>query len=221
MVENILNFTVPLFQGLWITVRIFLGGSAIALLMAFLIGLGKLSSNYLLRYFSIIYIEFLRGTSALVQLFWVYFALPLLGVKIEAIWAGIIVLGLNAGAYGAEIVRGAIQSIPQSQYRAAEALNMNKHLIIWHVVIPQAFIRMIPPFGNLFIELLKNTALVSLITVSELTFQGQIIRSSTLKTVEIFSCLLVLYFLLSLGIRSIMKTLENKLTRGMDYGGVR
>lgn len=219
--ENIFDFFNPLLQGLWVTVIIFLGGSAIACFMALFVGLGRLSTYPFLRKISITYIEFLRGTSALVQLFWVYFALPMLGIELEAVFSGIVVLGLNAGAYGAEIVRGAIQAIPNTQYQAATALNMTKRQIMWRIIIPQAMIRMIPPFGNLFIELLKNTALVSLITVSDLTFQGQILRASTLRTAEIFILILLMYFLLALCVTWGMKTLEKKLTFGMDYGGIR
>ena len=218
--NNIFDYLGPLLYGVWITIKIFLGGSIIACLMAFLIGLGRLSSNNIFRTISLIYTEFLRGTSALIQLFWVYFALPMLGIELEAIAAGIVVLGLNAGAYGAEIVRGAIQSIPKSQYQSAAALNMTQRQTMWRIIIPQAMIRMIPPFGNLFIELLKNTALVSLITVSELTFQGQIIRAATLKTTEIFSIILVMYFVLALCITWVMKAIEKRLTFGMDYGGI-
>jgi len=218
--NNIFDYLGPLLYGVWITIKIFLGGSIIACLMAFLIGLGRLSSNNIFRTISLIYTEFLRGTSALIQLFWVYFALPMLGIEVEAIVAGIVVLGLNAGAYGAEIVRGAIQSIPKSQYQSAAALNMTQRQTMWRIIIPQAMIRMIPPFGNLFIELLKNTALVSLITVSELTFQGQILRAATLKTAEIFSLILVMYFVLALCITWVMKAIEKRLTFGMDYGGI-
>lgn len=219
--ENIFDFFNPLLQGLWVTIIIFLSGSVIACFMALFVGLGRLSRYPFLRKISVAYIEFLRGTSALVQLFWVYFALPMLGIKLEAVLCGIVVLGLNAGAYGAEIVRGAIQAIPETQYQAATALNMTKRQVMWRIIIPQAMIRMIPPFGNLFIELLKNTALVSLITVSELTFQGQILRASTLRTTEIFSLILLMYFLLALCVTWGMKTLEKKLTFGMDYGGIR
>ncbi len=219
--ENIFDFFNPLLQGLWVTVIIFFGGSAIACFMALFVGLGRLSHYPFLRKISITYIEFLRGTSALVQLFWVYFALPMLGIELEAVFCGIVVLGLNAGAYGAEIVRGAIQAIPNTQYQAATALNMTKRQTMWRIIMPQAMIRMIPPFGNLFIELLKNTALVSLITVAELTFQGQILRASTLKTTEIFSLILLMYFILALCVTWGMKTLEKKLTFGMDYGGIR
>ena len=167
------------------------------------------------------YVDVFRGTSALVQLFWVYFALPLLGVRLDAMTAGILVLGLNVGSYGSEVVRGAIQAVPREQYDAAAALNLSERQTMWRVILPQAALAMIPPFGNLFIELLKGTALVSLITLSELTFQGQTLLAATLRSGEIFGLILVLYFLLALMISSGMKRLERRLAVGRDWGGVR
>ena len=216
-----LDLLPSLLEGLVVTVEITLGAAAVAIFAAFLAGLGRLSPNPLLRASSRIYVDLFRGTSALVQLFWVYFALPLLGVRLDTMAAGIVVLGLNAGSYGSEVVRGAIQAVPREQYEAAAALNLSERQTMWRVILPQAALAMIPPFGNLFIELLKGTALVSLITLSELTFQGQILRAATLRSGEIFGLILVLYFLLALMISSGMKRLEHRLAVGRDWGGVR
>ena len=128
-----------------------------------------------------------RGTSALVQLFWFYFVLPLFGVQLPAMLVGIVVLALNAGAYGAEVVRGAIRAVPPGQREAGVALNLTRGQIMRRIVVPQAIPAMLPPAGNLLIELLKNTALVSLITITDLTFRGQLLRSETLRTTEILS----------------------------------
>ena len=97
-----------------------------------------------------------KKPSEVVQLFWIFFALPLLtGVHLVPLWAGIIVTGLNGGAYGAEIVRGAVQSVPRAQYEGATALSFTPAQRMWRVILPQAFIEMLPPFNNLFIQLLK------------------------------------------------------------------
>ena len=192
----------------------------VALLAAFSGGLGRLSQNWALRALSRLYVDIFRGTSALVQLFWVYFCLPLLGLRLDAMTVGILVLGLNAGAYGSEVVRGAIQAVPREQSEAAMALNLTQRQTLWRIILPQALLPMIPPFGNLLIELLKGTALVSLITLSELTFQGQILRAATLRSGEIFGLILVLYFLLALGISFAMRHLERRISLGRDYGGV-
>ena len=151
----------------------------------------------------------------------VYFALPLLGISLDAMTAGILVLGLNAGAYGSEVVRGAIKSVPREQVEAAIALNLSERQTLWRIVLPQAILTMIPPFGNLLIELLKGTALVSLITLSELTFRGQMLRTAMLRSGEIFGLILLLYFLLSLIITFGMRRLEQRLAIGQDYGGVK
>jgi polar amino acid transport system permease protein len=201
----------PLLSGLWVTLQLAVGGSLCAILSAFVIGLARLSRSLILRATATLYIDLLRGTSALVQLFWVFFALPMLGIRMDAMTAGILVLGLNHGAYGAEVVRGAIQSVPVEQHEAATALNFTPRQTLWRVILPQALPAMLPPFGNLLIELLKNTALVSLITLSDLTFQGQVLRAATLRSGEIFSLMLIMYFLLALAISFIMRRLERRL----------
>ncbi len=193
----------------------------VALVAAFVAGLGRLSHSRLQRSLARIYVDIFRGTSALVQLFWVYFGLPLLGISLDAMVAGILVLGLNAGAYGSEVVRGAIQAVPREQREAAVALNLSERQTLWRIILPQAVLGMIPPFGNLLIELLKGTALVSLITLSELTFRGQTLRTAMLRSGEIFGLILLLYFLLSQIITFGMRRLEQRLAIGQDYGGVK
>lgn len=211
----------PLLRGLMVTVELTVGGALVAFLAAFSGGLGRLSRYPVLRGIARTYIDLFRGTSALVQLFWVYFALPLFGMTLTATTTGVLVLGLNTGAYGAEVVRGAVQAVPKEQREAALALNFTERQTLWRIVLPQAALAMLPPFGNLLIELLKNTALVSLITLSDLTFQGQILRAATLRSGEIFGLLLVIYFLLALSITFGIRRLERKLAIGRDDGGGR
>lgn len=201
----------PLLSGLSITLQLAAGGAICAALSAFAVGLSRLSRHLILRAAATVYIDLLRGTSALVQLFWVYFALPMLGISLDAMTAGILVLGLNHGAYGAEVVRGAVQAVSREQYEAATSLNFTPRQTLWRIILPQALPAMLPPFGNLLIELLKNTALVSLITLSDLTFQGQLLRAATLRSGEIFTLILLLYFLLALGITFGIRQLERKL----------
>lgn len=208
-------------SGLKITLLTTLGATGVSSLFALTAGLGRRSGSALLRVLSSCYVEFFRGTSALVQLFWVYFALPLLGIQLDAMTTGILVLGLNSGAYGAEIVRGAIQSVPREQYQAAYALNFSERQVQWRIVIPQALIAMIPPASNLAIELLKNTALVSLITLSDITFQAQTIRATTMESGKVFGIILLIYFLIAQGISFSFRQVERKLALGRDHGGVR
>lgn len=230
-----LDLLPPLWDGLAVTLQLVAGGIAVALVVGLLAGLGRslptvtwlgrpnplLRLGHRLTYaISTVYVETFRGTSALVQLFWFYFALPRLGVSMSALGAGILVLGLNTGAFGAEVVRGAIQAVPDGQRRAARALGLTESQILRRVVLPQAAVRMIPPTGNLLIELLKNTALASTIALSELTFRAQALRSETLRTVEIFSVTLVIYFLLAQIIAFVMRRIENRVTVARGMGAV-
>ena len=214
-----LDLLPSLLTGLLVTLQITAGAAVVALVSSFLAGLGRLSGRRTVRGISRLYVDVFRGTSALVQLFWAFFALPLLGIRLEAVTAGILVLGLNLGAYGSEIVRSAIRNVSQSQYDAARALNLSRRQTLWRIILPQAALRMIPPFGNLFIELLKGTALVSLISLADLTFQGQTLRTSTLRSGEIFALILVLYFVLAQVIARGMRFLESRLAAGRDSGG--
>lgn len=204
-----------LLRGLLMTITVTVAGACMALVCAFVAGLSRISRDWLLRFLAGVYIVLFRGTSALVQLYWFYFALPvLLGIQLNAVLVGIIVLGLNVGAYGAEVVRGAVQAIPKGQYHAATALNLSRWQTMRHIILPQAFVAMLPPFGNLMIELLKLTALVSMITVTDLTRAGLNIRDNTLHTTAIFCLLLAVYFVLSLGITFAVRTLERRLSFG-------
>src|SRR6185312_3907127 len=155
----------PLTQGAWITIQLTVYSTILGAICAFAFGIGKLSTNWAIKGFSIVYIEIFRGTSLLVQLFWLYFALPIAGdmiginLRLPPVVAGVMALGLNIGAYGAEVVRGAIQSVRYSQYEAAKALNFSPRQALWRIALPQAIPEMMPAFGNLAVQNLKDTAL--------------------------------------------------------------
>ena len=208
-----------LLDGLWVTIQVTIGAGVVATVLAFLAGLSRLSRSSALRVAALCYIEFFRGTSALVQLFWLFFALPFFGITLSPMTAGIAGLGLCVGAYGAEIVRSSVLAVPRGQAEAAVALNLTAYQTTRYVILPQAVRMMIPPFGNLFIELLKITSLVSLITLQDLTFQATSINAVTLKTVQIFSTVLALYFVLSLMITGVMRILERRFGRGFQKVG--
>lgn len=206
-------------QGAVVTVKLTVMGSAFALFMAFVAGLGRLAPVAPVRWLATTYIEFFRGTSVFVQLFWVYFVLPFAGITLSPLMAGVLALGLNVGAYGAEVVRGAVLSVPKDQYEACIAVNLTRWQRMWHVILPQALPLMLPTFGNNAIELLKGTAVVSLISLSDMTFQAQVVRSQTGSTLIPFATILVLYFAMSLVISTAVRGLERRMTRGLD--GVR
>lgn len=207
------NFGPPLLGGLAVTIGITLAAAVLAVVAALGGGLARLSYYRVVRWTAAVYVEVFRGTSTLVQLFWFYFVLPFFGINLSALAAGILVLGLNTGAYGAEVVRGAIVAVPRGQYDAAAALNMSRLQTLYRVVLPQAALAMLPPAGNLMIELLKNSALVSLITITELTFTAQLLRSETLRSAEIFALVLLFYFLVALCITGAFRLAEGKLKK--------
>ncbi|SNR47704.1 ectoine/hydroxyectoine ABC transporter permease subunit EhuC [Paracoccus sediminis] len=205
--------------GAWVTVKLTILGSALALVVAFVAGLGRLSRRAALRWTATAYIEFFRGTSIFVQLFWIYFVLPLTGVQLSPLQAGVMALGLNVGAYGAEVVRGAILAVPRDQYEACTAVNLTRFQRMRHVILPQALPLMLPTFGNNAIELLKATSVVSLISLADMTFQAQVVRSQTGNTLIPFAMILLIYFALSSIISFAIRRYERRVTRGLD--GVR
>jgi polar amino acid transport system permease protein len=209
----------PLLHGVKVTAEVAVCAIAVSLVVALIIGLGRLSPRRPVRWLSSIYIEFFRGTSVLVQLFWIYFALPAFGVSFTAFEAGVLAIGLNVGAYGGELVRGAVKAVPRGQVEAAIALNMSPTLRMRRVILPQAVVALLPPMGNLMIELLKATSLVSLVTLGELTFQAQVLRSRYGSgTVTIFVLVLIMYFLMASVITIVVRLLEHRVSRGLDVG---
>ena len=209
----------PLLRGLAVTVELTVAAAALAIVIALSAGLARMSPRRALSWPAATYIEVFRGTSALVQLFWFYFVLPFFGIEVSAFTAGTLVLALNTGAYGAEVVRGAVLAVPRGQLEASAALNLSRLHTLWRIVLPQAFPAMLPPAGNLAIELMKNSALVSLITITELTFAAQLLRAETLQSAEIFSVVLVLYFAVALLITAGVRLLERRAAHGLERGG--
>jgi polar amino acid transport system permease protein len=214
------EFLPGLLEGAWITIQITVLGAMVAVVAALIAGLAKLYAPGPLRWLAIAYIEIFRGTSALVQLFWLFFVLPYFGILLEPLTVAVLGLGLNVGAYGAEVVRGAIQAIPRGQWEAATALNMSRASALTRIILPQALVAMIPPWGNLLVELLKATALVSLITLGDLAFRAQQMNQTTLRTVEIFSIVLVIYLCMALVLSQSMRALERWAARGIARGRV-
>jgi polar amino acid transport system permease protein len=200
--------------GLKVTLQVTFSAAVLALVLGGISGLARMSKHKIIRFISSVYIEIFRGTSLLVQLFWMYFVLPMMGIRLSALTAGILAIGLNFGAYCSEIVRSAIQAVPSGQTEACIALNMTKVQRMRRVIIPQAFVMMIPNLGNQLIELLKSTSLVSMITLTDLTYQANILNATTFETTKIYSMLLIIYFIIGLPLSKGMKLLEQKVSEG-------
>ena len=208
-----------LLKGAEVTAIIAIASMFFGATLAFAAGLARFAGGRLLSWIAIVYIEIFRGTSLLVQLFWLYYALPLIGISFDPITTGIAGLALNIGAYGAEVVRGALQAVPDTQHEAARALNFGHSQTLFHIVLPQAVVEMMPAFGNLAVQNLKDTALVSLISISDLTFQAQQLRNITLDSVTIYSLTLIGYFIMALILVAFMRWLETALRRGPAFPG--
>ncbi len=211
--EDLQQLLAPLMRGTVVTIQLALASTVLGAILSFAAGIGKLSGNWLIRWISIVYIEIFRGTSLLVQMFWLFFALPLIGISLDPWVAGVAALSLNIGAYGAEVVRGAIQAVPAGQYEAATAVNFTKRYALWNVILPQALVEMMPPFGNLVVQNLKDTALVSLITLTDLTFAAQTVRNLTHESIPAFTATLIIYFVLAMILVFIMRWLERYVAR--------
>lgn len=203
-----------LLSGTGITVAQFLLAAVLGVAVSLGMGLLKLSHNPVLRGAAVTYIEIFRGTSLVVQLYWIFFVLPLFGLSIEKFTAGYVAVGLNIGAYGAELVRGGILSVPKGQWEAALAINMSPAKRIRRIILPQALVNMLPPWGNLMIELLKGTALVSLISVADLMFEARQINASTYLSAQIFGAALIIYYILArFLVTPFMRWLERYMAR--------
>lgn len=205
-------------DGTIVTVEQTILAIVLAVSIALVMALMKMSPFFFLRWPAIAYIEVFRGTSLLVQLYWIFFVLPLFGLSLEKFTAGFIAVGMNLGAYGAELVRGGIQSVPRGQYEACTALNLPPAARFRRIIFPQALLIMLPPWGNLLIELLKGTALVSLISVTDLMFESKQINASTFLSVQAFGTALIIYYILgrlviSPAMRGLEKKLASKLSR--------
>mgnify|MGYP003576437996 CR=1 FL=1 len=218
-----MNELLPLMlEGAWVTVQVTFFGSLLAIAVALIAAFGRLSPIAPLRWLAITYIELFRGSPLLVQLCWLYFVLPMppFNISLSAFQVAVIGLGLNIGSYGAEVLRGAIRSVHEGQYEACQALNMTAWQRARRIILPQALLAAIPPGTNLLIELLKNTSLVSLITLSDLAFRARQLDQATLMTLEIFGLALLMYFVLAQIINFSMRALERRLARGRMRGGL-
>ncbi|MFI8590557.1 ectoine/hydroxyectoine ABC transporter permease subunit EhuC [Dietzia maris] len=209
----------PRFQeGIVTTIYLTLGGAALGFAMALVLGMAAGSRLMVVRGVSRTIVEFFRGTSLLVQLFWLFFVLPLLGYELDPLFCGILALGLNYGAYAAEVVRGSLAAVPTPQKEAAVALNFSP----WHrmskVVFPQAWVQMIPPLNNLLVQLLKGSALASFILLQDLTFHIGELRRVTGDTVFAFGVGLILYFVIAYVLTLFMNLLEVRAKSRLGAG---
>ncbi|GAA0604547.1 ectoine/hydroxyectoine ABC transporter permease subunit EhuC [Virgibacillus siamensis] len=218
IIDAIADIFPVLLKGVEITVKVLLASIVLGYLMAFIAGFCKLSRNVIIRKVTSFYVEVFRGTSLIVQLFWFYYALPILfGWEIgSSFWAGVFAIALNYGAYMSEIVRTSILSVAEGQYEASTALNMSRFQRMRLIIFPQAVRMMLPEFGNYLILMLKSTSLVSLIGMTDILYYGDILRSSNLdQAPTVYFLVLVFYFILALPFIWLTKKMEAASKKGV------
>ncbi|MFM0715713.1 amino acid ABC transporter permease [Paraburkholderia strydomiana] len=197
--------------GLLATLKVCLAAIAIGIVLGFALGFGALSRFRAVRIAVLAYVDFVRGTPLLVQIFLVYFALPVIGINFDEYWAGVIALSLNAGGFICEIVRASMQSIDRGQTEAAQSIGMRHGQIVLHVLFPQAWRRILPPLTNELISLIKGSALLSAISVYELTHAGQEIIATYFSPFEIFLLIALYYYALISALAWLSRYLERRL----------
>ncbi len=200
-------------DGLWVTVLLSVTSIMFATVLALIGALGRISRNPVLNAIASFYVSLIRGTPLLVQIFVIYFALPQLDIVLPAIVCGIIALSLNYGAYMTEIFRAGIQAVPRGQREAAQALGMPESRIFRRIVLPQAFRIVTPAIGNEFIAMLKDSALVSVISVHEILFLSQRLGRSALEPMTALLIAALVYWVLTIIFTFVQARLERRLAQ--------
>ena len=207
----IVNSFPLLLVGAGVTIQITVLSTAIGFVVGLIVAVARISNLRPLRVLAEVYVEFFRGTPLLVQIFLFYFALPVItGQRIDPFIAAISACGINSGAYVAEIFRAGIQSIDEGQMEAGRSLGMTWLQTMRYIFVPQAFKRVIPPLGNEFIAMLKDSSLVSVIGFEELTRRGQLIIAKTYGSFEIWMSVAVIYLVMTLTISRFVAYLERR-----------
>ena len=200
----------PLLKGLWVTITISFAAGLLGLVLGLVTGLCRISRNYTLRGLAVTYIELVRGTPLLVQIFIFYFFIGTV-LNLDRMVAGIGALGIFAGAYIAEIVRAGIQSIPRGQMEAARSLGMTMPQAMRYIILPQAFKRTLPPMAGQFISLIKDSSLVSVIAITDLTKSGREVITSSFATFEVWFTVAALYLVVTSLLSQLVFWMERRL----------
>ena len=201
-----------LFSGIWLTVALSSIAIFFSVIVGFFLSLPGLSGNYYVRSFNRIYVETFRSIPVLVLILWVYYGLPVvLGLSLSPFTAGILALALSDSAFEAEIFRAGIQSIERGQTEAADALGFSYAQKMWHIILPQAIRRILPPLGNQFVYMLKMSSLLSIIGLQELTRKANELTVTVYRPLEIYTVLVLEYMLLILIVSWVVRRLEDRL----------
>lgn len=200
-----------LLLGAGVTIEITAVSVFIGFCIGLFVGIARICKVKVLRILAAIYADCIRGTPLLVQIFLIYFALPIVkGHRVEPFVAAVAACGINSGAYVSEIFRAGIQAIDVGQMEAGRSLGLSWWQTMYYIILPQAVRNILPPLGNEFIAMLKDSSLVSVIGFEELTRRGQLIIAQTYGSFEIWSTVAVLYLIMTLAISRVVAMLEKK-----------
>lgn len=204
-----------LLRGALMTIQITAAALLLGCVLGLLAGIGRLDPRKRVIYgICTAYLAVIRGTPLLVQLFILFFGLPHFGIILPAFVCGVLGLGIYSGAYVSEIVRGSIQSVDRGQTEAARSIGMSSGQAMRAIILPQAVVRMVPPLGNEFIALIKNSALVSLLTIHDLMHEGQKIISVSYRSLEVYLVIALVYFVLTGITALVLRHIEQRLRAG-------
>jgi His/Glu/Gln/Arg/opine family amino acid ABC transporter permease subunit len=212
--QIIITYLPDLLNGLWITILFTLGGLALGLVIGIVAAVLSLSRLRAFHWIVRAYVDFIRGTPLLLQLFILYYVLPSVGLKMSAPIAGILGLGINAGAYLAEIFRAGFEAVPRAQVQAARSLGMSYQQTLLRIELPQAATLVLPPLANEMISLVKSTSLISTISIAELLRSGQIAVSVTFAPLEIYTMVAIFYLAINLSLANLVRWLEVRTGSG-------
>jgi len=200
-----------LIQGLYLTLEISILGFLLGFVLGVALAVLRLSNSFVLSSVASVYIDLIRGTPLLVQILIIYFGLPSLGIRFDQLTAGILAVGLNSGAYQAEIIRSGIKSIPRENIESAQSLGLTNVKIYRYVILPLAIRNVIPALTNELITLVKDSSLVSVIGVAELTRRGEYIIAWTFRPFEVYLLVALIYFIVCYFLSKLSYKLEKKL----------
>ncbi|NKM56835.1 ABC transporter permease subunit [Rhizobium anhuiense] len=210
----LLRFENALLLGLWMTIKLTVICIVLGCTLGFLVGLMRTSRNLALRAVSGAYVEFFRGTPVLIQLFWIFFCLPLLlGVELSNLASGVIALTLYMGAITSETFRASLKSIGREQLDACVALGLPKRAQVVNVVLPQAVLRAIPTLLSNCVSLFKESALVSAVGMADLMFVGQNISNNTARPVEVLTAVALIYFVIAFPLTRAVSLIEGRILK--------
>ncbi len=203
-----------LMQGVWLTIVLTIGSLFLSTVLGLVWALMRVSGIGVLDKGATLFVNFIRGIPIIVQLFYIYFVLPDMGITLSAMQAAIIGLGIAYSAYHSENFRAGIEAIDHGQIEAAQSIGMGWWMIMRRVILPQAIRIILPPYGNIMIMMLKDSSQASTITVAELAMQGKLIASSTFKNTSVFTMVAIMYLCMSLPLMALVRWMEKRFSAG-------